>query len=254
MNKMNAQNTHTHIHIHKQSRNRARHLQAEAEYMVTVSRWHAGCTCNACLLWKHLYPYHCAPQKWQGWVQAVAQRTNLKFPCAPHPSEHTWCFAPSFVRALWQPRLVQASPSLDTPWHRCTPVLVDMSLGDGPGTILQGCNVGLHPHTHFIHPAGSALARVHCERENFQTMRKREPRQEAVVAAYARVQYLQQPGQAMMSRRPCTTPTPSDSIRFNFRAQNLGDARRFLATLPHTNEKYVQGGMGEVRGGCVGMM
>jgi len=29
---------------------------------------------------------------------------------------------------------------------------------------------------------------------------------------------------------------------------------RFLATLPHTNEKYVQGGMGEVRGGWVGMM
>ena len=146
-----SKHTHTHIHIHKQSRNRARHLQAEAEYMVTVSRWHAGCTCNACLLWKHLYPYHCAPQKWQGWVQAVAQRTNLKFPCAPHPSEHTWCFAPSFVRALWQPRLVQASPSLDTPWHRCTPVLVDMSLGDGPGTILQGCKMWACTPTHTLH-------------------------------------------------------------------------------------------------------
>jgi len=66
--------------------------------LFSVACWMPMCTCNACLLWKHLCPYHCAPQKWQGWVPAVAQRTNLKF---PHPSEHTWCFAPSFARALW---------------------------------------------------------------------------------------------------------------------------------------------------------
>ena len=119
--------------------------------LFSVACWMPMCTCNACLLWKHLCPYHCAPQKWQGWVPAVVQRTNLKFPCAPHPSEHTWCFAPSFARALWQPRLVQGSPSLDTPWHRCTPVLVDMSLGDGPGTILQGCKMWACTPTHTLH-------------------------------------------------------------------------------------------------------
>lgn len=93
------------------------------------------------------------------------------------------------------------------------------------------------------------MARVHCERENFQTVRKREPRQEAVVAAYARVQYLQQPGQAMMSRRPCTTPTPSDSIRFNFRAHNLGDAREILGNFTTHKREICAGwnGRGEGR-------
>jgi hypothetical protein len=48
-----SKHTHTHVHIHKRygpPRNRARHLQAQAEYMVTVSRWHAGCQCALAML------------------------------------------------------------------------------------------------------------------------------------------------------------------------------------------------------------
>jgi len=83
---------------------------------------------------------------------------------------------------------------------------------------------------------------------NFQTVRKREPRQEAVVAAYARVQYLQQPGQAMMSRSLRHAHTVRLDSIFGLRIWEMHG--RFLATLPHqrgTNEKYVQCGMGEVR-------
>mmetsp|Transcript_98883 Transcript_98883/g.159408 ORF Transcript_98883/g.159408 Transcript_98883/m.159408 type:complete len:393 (+) Transcript_98883:579-1757(+) len=139
-----SKHAHTHIHIHKRYHPETERDTCKPKQNIWSPFLGGMLDANVhlqCLLALEAPLSIPLPQKWQGWAPAVAQRTNLKFPCAPHPSEHTLCFAPSFARALWQPRLVQGSPSLDTPWHRCTPVLVDMLLGGGPGTILQGCKM-----------------------------------------------------------------------------------------------------------------